>query len=110
MYAQFLSSSFEILQAADGREALEAIQQHHPDVIVTDLSLPGMDGFELVRRLRRHAASSRIPVLCLSGHGGDLIEERARKAGFDRIVRKPCLPDALSDTLLQLLADTRRPE
>ena len=111
MYAQCLSTSFEVLQAADGREALAAAQQQRPDAIVTDLSLPGgMDGFELVRQLRRLAITSGIPVLCLSGHSGRMHEERARRAGFDRIVQKPCLPDVLADTLLHLLAETRKPE
>jgi len=111
MYAQFLATSFEVLQAADGHEALLAAEQGRPDAIVTDLSLPGgMDGFELVRQLRRLANTRRTPVLCLSGHSGRMHEERARRAGVDRIVQKPCLPDALSDTLLQLLAETRKPE
>jgi CheY-like chemotaxis protein len=107
MYAEFLSASFEVLEAADGLEALDLAVRHRPDVIVTDVSLPGMDGFELVERLRRQAVTRRTPVVCLSGYGGQVYEERARRAGCNQIVQKPCLPDDLAVTVRQLLAETR---
>lgn len=108
MYAEFLGASFDVLQAADGKEALALAAEHRPDVIVTDMTLPGMDGFELVRRFRGLDVTSTTPVVSLSGHSGRAHEEKARKAGCDRIVQKPCLPDVLADTLLQLLAETRK--
>jgi putative two-component system response regulator len=110
MYAEYLSSTFEVIEAADGLEALDLAIQHRPDVIVTDVSLPGIDGFELVKRLRRHALTRRTPVVCLSGYGGDVYAERARKAGCNQIVQKPCLPDELAVAVHQLLAETRGAE
>ena len=110
MYAEFLSASFEVLQATDAHEALALAAEHRPDAIVTDMSLPGMDGFEFVQQIRRTAGTSRIPIICLSGHSGRVYEERARKAGCDRIVQKPCLPDVLADTLTQLLGGGNRSE
>ncbi|HET9266406.1 MAG TPA: response regulator [Vicinamibacterales bacterium] len=110
MYAEFLSSSFEVLEAADGLEALDLALRHRPDLIVTDVSLPGIDGFELVTRLRRHAVTRQTPIVCLSGYGGDVYEERARKAGCNRIVQKPCLPDELARAVHQLLAEIRGTE
>jgi len=107
MYAEFLGMSFEVLQAADAREALALVGRQPPDAVVADVTLPGMDGLELVRQLRRIPATSRVPVISLSGHGGRAHEERAREAGCDRIVQKPCLPDVLADTLAQLLDDAR---
>lgn len=107
MYAEFLGSSFDVLQAPDGHEALTLAAEHKPDVIVTDMTLPGMDGFELVRRFRGLAATSTTPIVSLSGYSGRVHEERAQRAGCDRVVQKPCLPDVLAETLLELLGETR---
>jgi len=107
MYVEFLSMTFDVIEAANGIDALAAALQHRPDAIVTDMSLPGMDGFELVERVRRDVTTSRIAVLCLSGYGGDAYEARARQAGCDRVVQKPCLPDALASAILETLAATR---
>jgi two-component system, chemotaxis family, CheB/CheR fusion protein len=102
MYAEFLDSSFEVMQAADGQEALAVLERSVPTVIVTDLSLPGLDGFELVGQIRANPATAHVPVICLSGHGGYAHDARARAAGFDRILLKPCLPDALALAVLEM--------
>jgi DNA-binding response OmpR family regulator len=103
MYVAFLSSSFDVMEAADAEQALELIQKRRPDVIVTDLSLPGMNGFELIGRIRRNAITAEVPVISLSGYGGESHEQRAREVGCDRVLQKPCLPDALADTARELL-------
>jgi CheY-like chemotaxis protein len=108
MYVEFLSGSFEVLQAADGTEGLAVAQQHEPDAVVTDLSLPGIDGFEFVSRLRRDPKTSGAAVVCLSGYSGAGHEERARKAGVDRVVEKPCLPDALAQAIFETLEQHRK--
>lgn len=105
MYVAFLSPSFEVMEAADGEQALALAAERRPDVIVTDLSLPGMDGFELIARVRRDPATACVPVISLSGYGGHTHEERARAAGCDRILQKPCLPDALAQAALELLRE-----
>jgi CheY-like chemotaxis protein len=104
MYAEFLRGSFEVMEAADGAEALAAMRGRVPDLVVTDLSLPQMDGFELVAHMRRDDALSRVPVLCLSGYGDEAHERRARAAGANHVLQKPCLPDRLAqiaDTILR---------
>ena len=108
MYVEFLSGSFEVLQAADGHEGLAVAQQHKPDAVVTDLSLPGIDGFEFVARLRRDPGTRRAAVVCLSGFSGAGHEERARKAGVDRVVEKPCLPDELAQAIFETLKQQQR--
>jgi CheY-like chemotaxis protein len=110
MYVEYLRLSFDVLEASNGHEGLALALRHRPDVIVTDMSLPGMDGFELAASVRRHAAISRTPVLCLSGYSGELHEERARKARCTALVQKPCLPDALAQAVLQVLAAPGHPE
>ena len=108
MYVEFLSGSFEVLQAADGNEGLAVAQQHKPDAVVTDLSLPGIDGFEFVARLRRDPGTSGAAVVCLSGFSGAVHEERARQAGVDRVVEKPCMPDDLAQAIFETLKQQRK--
>ena len=111
MYAEFLRTSFDIVEAADGLQALELARARQPAVVVTDLSLPGMDGFELIAQIRVDPAMRTVPVVCLSGYGGEGHEERARAAGCDRILQKPCLPDRLADAIGEVLSEnTKRSE
>ena len=103
MYAEFLRSTFEILEAGTGPQALEMARARPPAVVVTDLSLPGMDGFELIARMRSDPAMRAVPVVCISGYSGESHEARARAAGCDRVIQKPCLPDRLADAIGEVL-------
>ena len=103
MYAEFLEELFEVHQAADGEEALASMRARTPDLVITDLSLPRMDGFELVKRMRSDAVLAKVPVICLSGYSDDGHERRAVDAGVDRILQKPCLPDKLTQAAQALL-------
>lgn len=105
MYAEFLGMGFEVLTAPDGEQALEAVRLHQPDLLITDLSLPGMDGFELIAQVRQDPTSTAIPIICLSGYGGHLYEQRAEAAGCDRILLKPCMPDELAEVAAELIQD-----
>lgn len=109
MYAEFLSAAFRVVEAADGHDALETMRANRPDVLITDLSLPRVDGFELVAIVRADPALRHMPVICLSGYGGHAHEARARAAGCDRILQKPCMPDALADAAMALLRQSRNP-
>lgn len=103
MYAEFLGMEFDVVTAADGEQALDLMRSHLPDVLVTDLSLPGIDGFELIARVRADASFAAIPMICLSGYGGHAHEQRARAAGCDRILQKPCMPDKLAEIVAELV-------
>jgi CheY-like chemotaxis protein len=105
MYAEFLGMSFDVFCAADGERGLALLRERRVDVVITDLSLPGMDGFELVAAIRHDPALRAIPIVCLSGYGGLALEERARAAGCDRILQKPCMPDALADVAAELIRE-----
>ena len=109
MYAEFLSVSFEVLSAADGHTALEILRSARPDLLITDLSLPGLDGFELIALVRKDPVIARTPIICLSGYSGHAYEMRARQAGCDRILQKPCMPDALAAIALDVLLSVRNP-
>ena len=105
MYAEFLGLDFNVVTAADGENALTMMRLQPPDVIVTDLSLPGIDGFELIARVRSDATLRGIPVICLSGYGGHEHEQRALAAGCDRILQKPCMPDALAEVVAETIQE-----
>jgi len=110
MYAEFLGVQFDVITAVDGEDALKALSIHVPDVIVTDLSLPGIDGFELIARVRADATFESVPIICLSGYGGYEHDNRARVAGCDRLLQKPCMPDELAAIVSDVIAHaaTRR--
>lgn len=108
MYAEFLSDAFEVLQAADGAQALAVMRTRVPDLVITDLSLPVVDGFELLVRMRSDLALSGVPVICLSGYGGHAHEQRAHAAGCDRVLQKPCLPDTLAEVAVDVLRERER--
>jgi chemosensory pili system protein ChpA (sensor histidine kinase/response regulator) len=103
MYAEYLGAFFDVIEAADGQEALGLLEGRAPAVVITDFSLPGIDGFELIRRIRDNEATAHIPVICLSGHAGRTHEERAREVGCDRVLEKPCLPDRLAEAALEVV-------
>jgi len=96
MYAEFLRADFTVVEAEDGIRALEIMGQSRPDVVITDLALPRMDGFELVTRMREDARLREIPVIALSGYSSTEHEMRALEAGSNVVLRKPCLPDELA--------------
>jgi CheY-like chemotaxis protein len=103
MYEEFLGASFEVLAVPDAETALARLRERPVDIVVTDLSLPGMNGFELVEAIRANKATGRLPIVCLSGYGGAAHEQRARAAGCDRILQKPCMPDELAEIVNSIL-------
>ena len=106
-YAEYLEfSGFDIVQAGNGVEAIERALDSHPDVILMDLSLPVMDGWEATRRLKADKRTAKIPVVALTGHALAGISEGARKAGCDAFVTKPCLPEDLVKEIRRVLDET----
>jgi two-component system cell cycle response regulator DivK len=96
MYAEYLQfSGFRVAEARNGNEALEQAFALKPDLILMDLSLPGMDGWEATRQLKSDERTRHIPVVALTGHALAGASEGAKRAGCDSFVTKPCLPDDL---------------
>lgn len=87
------SSGFAVTVASTGREALDAVEQISPDLILMDLRMPIMDGFEATKRLRM--AGKTIPVIAVSAEMNPEIEKRARRAGADGVAAKPLDAEAL---------------
>jgi CheY-like chemotaxis protein len=104
MYTEYLEfSGFDVIQAANGIEALERAIDSAPDLILMDLSLPVMDGWEATRRLKADQRTANIPVVALTGHALAGISEGAKKAGCDAFVTKPCLPEDLVKEIRKVL-------
>lgn len=104
MYAEYLQfSGFRVVEARNGNEALDQAFALKPDLILMDLSLPGMDGWEVTRRLKADATTKHIPIVALTGHALAGASEGARRAGCDSFVTKPCLPDDLVVEVRRLL-------
>lgn len=85
-----------------GPAALEAVETEMPDIVLLDLGLPGMDGFEVARRLRRHPGGSDVFIAAVTAYRGEEHQRQAREAGFDRYLMKP----VDIETLRQLLSQT----
>ena len=98
-----LGDTFDVMQAGDGQEALALVAASIPALIITDITLPGIDGFELIRQIRGNVSMRAIPVICLSGHGGRAHEQRAREVGCTRVLEKPCMPETLAKTARELV-------
>jgi two-component system, cell cycle response regulator DivK len=105
MYAEYLQfSGFRVAEARNGNEAVMQAFELKPDLILMDLSLPGMDGWEATRVLKADERTRRIPIVALTGHALAGASEGARKAGCDSFVTKPCLPDDLVVEVRRMLA------
>lgn len=104
MYAEYLEfSGFRTAEARNGAEALEKAFALTPDIILMDLSLPVMDGWEATRRLRADERTRGIPIVALTGHALNGHAAGAKDAGCDAYVTKPCLPDALVQEVKRIL-------
>ena len=96
LYEQFLRhEGWRVETAADGEEGLAKAATLGPSVVVLDLGLPRMDGWEVASRMKSAPGTSGVPVLALSGHVTPEARQRAKTAGVDEFIAKPCLPTDL---------------
>lgn len=98
------AAGFEVLTAADGRQALSCALEALPDLIVMDLEMPGFSGFEVARALRARDDTRGIPLIASTGYSHAPQLDEARRSGFDAVLVKPCDPDALVAEIHRLLA------
>ena len=105
MYAEWLTQAgFHVTQAHNGLQALERAFESVPDIVVTDLNIPGIDGFELTRRLKQDPRTRMVPVVAVTGYAAFQAEPgRAIRAGCDAVLEKPCSPDDLEAAIRTLV-------
>jgi two-component system, cell cycle response regulator DivK len=105
MYAAYLQfSGYRVAEASNGLEAVEKARELLPAIILMDLALPKMDGWEATRLLKADERTRNIPIVALTGHALAGHAEGARQAGCDAFVTKPCLPDVLVAEIQRMLA------
>ena len=94
---------FQLLQASDGKEALRVAREQHPDLVLLDVNMPGLDGFTVCERLKESPETAGIRVLMLTARMADADRARAREVGADEYVIKPFSPVHLLDKVYALL-------
>lgn len=92
----------EVAYAYDGPSALRTAQQWQPHAVLLDLSLPGMDGYEVAERLRRLPQARNAVLIAITGYGQEDDRQRSRRAGIDHHLVKPVPPDALRNLIASL--------
>jgi CheY-like chemotaxis protein len=90
---------YEVVEANDGREALDCVEACRPDLVVTDLMMPVMDGVELIRELHRNPKTAELPVVAITADATSQSEQRARDAGACDFIAKPIDLPSLLDRL-----------
>jgi CheY-like chemotaxis protein len=101
---QLALSGFDVIEAGNGEDAIAHSSTRVPDVVLMDLSLPVLDGWEATRRIKADVRTAHIPIVALTAHDGAGELQRATRAGCDWFVPKPCPPDALITEVRRVLA------
>ena len=102
---QLLEDDYELVIVENGRDAVEKTAVHHPDLILMDMAMPIMDGYEATRQIKANPALAHIPVIGLSAHAMNGEAEKALAAGCDDYLTKPLNEDMLFDKLEAILGE-----
>jgi CheY-like chemotaxis protein len=104
LLVQLLEDDYQLVTAGDGEKGIELAKNESPDLILMDMSLPVVDGWEATRRIKSDAASKQIPIIGLSAHAMDGDREKALASGCDDYLTKPIDEDLLVKTLNKFLS------
>jgi two-component system cell cycle response regulator DivK len=97
------ATAYEVMEAESGEQALAAVAKQRPDLILMDIQLPGIDGYEVTRRIKADPASRSIPIFAVTSYALSGEEQKARAAGCDEYVPKPYSPRQLLAKIRQYL-------
>lgn len=110
-YAEFLEiGGFRVSQADSAEQALAQVFERQPDAVVTDIALPGRDGFALAAALRGQPGTHDIPIVAMTAYWATDATDRARRSGITAILSKPCQPEHLIAELKRVLRRQRLPK
>jgi DNA-binding response OmpR family regulator len=98
-------AGFDVVTAEDGESALERVAETPPDLILLDISLPGISGFDVLEQLRNDPRHARLPIIMLTAHGREVEREKGLALGADDYVTKPFSTQALVEKVKTLLAE-----
>jgi two-component system cell cycle response regulator DivK len=90
-------AGYDVIEAVTGEEGIETALREHPDLILMDIQLPGIDGYETTRRIRASPEGTKVPVIALTSYAMSGDRERALAAGCTGYVEKPINPDTILD-------------
>jgi two-component system cell cycle response regulator DivK len=100
------SVGHELIEAPDGEAGVRLAKEHRPDLILMDIQLPGLDGYEATRRIKADPELSAIPIVVVTSYALSGDEQKAQAAGCDAYVAKPFSPRQLLATIRQFLGET----
>ena len=98
-----LDAGFDVDLAEDGVEGLERLEQELPDLVITDINMPRLDGFGMIKGVRNRVTCASLPILVLTTETGDELKTRAREAGATGWIVKPFDPDKLVSAINRLV-------
>lgn len=98
-------AGFEVVTAEDGEQALARVNDSQPDLLLLDISLPGISGFDVLERLRSEAATAQLPIIMLTAHGRDVEREKGMALGADDYITKPFSTQSLVEKVKALLTE-----
>jgi two-component system, cell cycle response regulator DivK len=107
LLVQLLEDEYEVLTAVNGEEGVRLVERERPDLVLMDLALPVIDGWEATRRIKANSALKDIPIIALSAHAMIGDEEKARACGCDDYLSKPLDEDLLYQKLAHFLGESR---
>lgn len=99
------NAGYTVLTASDGMAAVQQAMTALPDLIVLDLELPGLSGYQVAQAIRAQPSTSTIPLIAATGYSQPRKLDEAREVGFDAVIVKPCDPEALLSEIRRLLHD-----
>jgi len=106
IHLHLITEGFDVALASNGQEGLYLSTVEHPDLIITDIEMPGIDGIEMIKRLRAQSETQNLPILVLTAFGKEVMDNAVR-AGANRAIAKPVLLDELINDVRELLEPKR---
>src|SRR5947207_4124898 len=103
------SAGYELIEAVDGIEGVATAEREQPDLILMDIQLPGIDGYEATRRIRKIPALAKVPIIAVTSYALSGDEAKTREAGCDGYVAKPYSPRQLLAKVREFLPDSPPP-
>ena len=103
MHDLFTSKGYKVIESVDGLEGVNAAEAYHPDLILMDIQLPGIDGYEATRRIKANPDLSKIPIIAVTSYALSGDDIKAFKAGCDGYVTKPFSPRELLEMVRKFL-------
>jgi CheY-like chemotaxis protein len=100
---RLLSDKFTVLEGSDGAEAVDMARKHKPDLILMDIMMPNVDGYNACSMIKTDQSTKRIPVVMLTGIGYELNKKLAKEMGADDYITKPFTSEKLLDTIGKFL-------